>query len=342
MKILHITKGVHGGLDIISKELFTYLKNKHQQKILYLAKEGSGVYSEFEASQAWSFLLWEEVVFVNLYSKIRELYAADIIHVHHTKTWLIFSPLCFFAKKNIFSFHMSFGSGVKKSILSSFLIGAIITYCTLFSKKLIFLTEGQKNKLKSLSIFKNQFEQKSEIIPNFINESKMLAEKLNFNIKTLFVGRYSKIKGYEDLISLSNQLPNSQFYTIGEDQKLINRKNNLINFGRVNHDNIFEYYDKNTILILPSYTEAFPLVILEAMARGLVILVSDIPGMRDIVKEGRNGFLFPPGDVSKIKDILLRLERSANLISEISKNNITDVRKYGKGMILPLYEKIYE
>jgi glycosyltransferase involved in cell wall biosynthesis len=84
------------------------------------------------------------------------------------------------------------------------------------------------------------------------------------------------------------------------------------------------------------------MVILEAMARGLVILVSDIPGMREIVKEGRNGYLFPPGDIKKIKEKILYLKNNPKEIRRISENNLKDIWKFTTEKQVSKYLEVYK
>ncbi len=79
---------------------------------------------------------------------------------------------------------------------------------------------------------------------------------------------------------------------------------------------------------MPSYSEAFGITILEAMARGLVISASDIPGMREKIETERNGYLFPPGDIGKMKEQLLFLKDNPQEIIRISRNNLTDVQQF--------------
>jgi glycosyltransferase involved in cell wall biosynthesis len=79
---------------------------------------------------------------------------------------------------------------------------------------------------------------------------------------------------------------------------------------------------------MPSYSESFGITILEAMARGLAILVSDIPGMREKIIADRNGYLFPPGDINKMKERLLFLKDNPQEINRISRNNLEDVQQF--------------
>lgn len=54
------------------------------------------------------------------------------------------------------------------------------------------------------------------------------------------------------------------------------------------------------IVILPSFSEGFPGAVLEAMALGKPVIVSKVGGLREAIKDGKNGFLVDPGDVETI------------------------------------------
>ncbi|WP_163560678.1 glycosyltransferase family 4 protein [Halomonas sp. NO4] len=61
------------------------------------------------------------------------------------------------------------------------------------------------------------------------------------------------------------------------------------------------------LFVLPSRWEGMPLAILEAMATGLAVVVSDIPGNRHLVSQDENGVLFPAGDHEALGKTLARL-----------------------------------
>jgi len=342
MKVVHIIKGdVYGGSDTLSKKLFKSLDPKYDQKLLLLEKEGITPYKEFDSSILFRIKLKKEIIFVNLYNHFMELIKADIIHIHHIKSWVLLFPFILFKKKIISSFHINFGSDIKKNFFEKIIISLIISYSTIFSKKLIFLTKGQKNNIRKYSLFKKTLDNKYKIIPNFIDKNLILKNKSNLNSKTLFVGRYTKIKGFFDLIEVAKSIPILRFNLIG-DRLYKSKSNNIYNVGEVENSNIHKEYDKNSILILPSYTEAFPMVILEAMARGLVILVSDLPGMREIIKNGRNGYLFKPGDINRIKDILLYLKNNPKDVKRISNNNLKDISNFTAEKQIKKYLEVYK
>tara|TARA_Y100000310_G_scaffold25020_1_gene23969 strand:+ start:1147 stop:2205 length:1059 start_codon:yes stop_codon:yes gene_type:complete len=340
MKILHLIKGNNGGLDNLSKKIFNLIESHYNQKIFYFYPYGNKFYKKFKRYKLQFLEYKNEVVFVNLFKKIKELIDAEIIHVHHTKIWILLSPLLLFKNKIIYSFHGNFGVAIKKNLLQKLFIRLIIDYCTLFSRKLIFLTQGQKRNLLKYASFKKTFLKKAVMINNFVNKKDIIYKKKNKNKDILFVGRYEKLKGFWDLLKVSRNTKKINFYFMG-DNKMKTKQKNIINYGKIDNNKILKYYDKHSIFILPSYTEAFPITILEAMARGLVILVSDIPGMREIVKEGRNGYLFPPGDTEKMKKLILYLKNNPKEIERISKNNLKDIHKFTAEKQVPKYLKIY-
>ena len=54
------------------------------------------------------------------------------------------------------------------------------------------------------------------------------------------------------------------------------------------------------IVVLPSYREGFPKVLMEASASGCAVVTTDVPGCRDVIKDGFTGLLVPPRNVEKL------------------------------------------
>ena len=124
-------------------------------------------------------------------------------------------------------------------------------------------------------------------------------------IKFLFIGRLLKEKGVHDLISaikiVKKIYPEAYFTILGEidasnmgalqkselDELIAS---NIVNYpGHV--DNVKDWIAKHHVFVLPSYREGVPRSTQEAMAIGRPIITTDVPGCRETVIDGVNGFL---------------------------------------------------
>lgn len=70
-------------------------------------------------------------------------------------------------------------------------------------------------------------------------------------------------------------------------------------------DNVVPYIVSSHVFLLASYREGFPRSVQEAMAIGRPVIVSDVPGCRDCVVEGVNGFLVPKFDIERLVERML-------------------------------------
>lgn len=76
-------------------------------------------------------------------------------------------------------------------------------------------------------------------------------------------------------------------------------------------------YEECAVYVLPSYREGLPVTIMEAMAMGRVIVATDVPGCRETVVNGVNGFLVPAKDVEALTECLLRFFEVPGLASRM-------------------------
>ncbi|MCD4729548.1 MAG: glycosyltransferase family 4 protein, partial [Bacteroidales bacterium] len=95
---------------------------------------------------------------------------------------------------------------------------------------------------------------------------------------------------------------------------------NIVWYGWVNKNRILKLYQKADCFVNPSFCEGMPNSVLEAMACGLPVLASNVPGNNDIVFDGENGFLFNLDDHRKIKDSLNMIIENPNICSKLGKN----------------------
>jgi glycosyltransferase involved in cell wall biosynthesis len=79
--------------------------------------------------------------------------------------------------------------------------------------------------------------------------------------------------------------------------------------GHVSQEELPLHYNLADVVVLPSTTrgEAFGMVLIEAMACGIPVVASNLPGVRSVVEDGVNGRLVPPGDATALVEALRAL-----------------------------------
>jgi glycosyltransferase involved in cell wall biosynthesis len=83
------------------------------------------------------------------------------------------------------------------------------------------------------------------------------------------------------------------------------RLGNRVEFlGRVSPEELSKIYLDSDIFILPSYFEGYGIVVGEAVLHLLPIIASRVGGIPEIVRDGKEGVLVPPGDKSALKQAL--------------------------------------
>jgi glycosyltransferase involved in cell wall biosynthesis len=82
-------------------------------------------------------------------------------------------------------------------------------------------------------------------------------------------------------------------------------------------DDVREVIAESSVYVLPSYREGTPRTVLEAMSMGRPVITTDVPGCRDTVVDGENGYLVPVRDPVALAGAMERFISNPNLISEM-------------------------
>lgn len=81
-----------------------------------------------------------------------------------------------------------------------------------------------------------------------------------------------------------------------------------------------EAYSGSDIFTLPSHSESFGMVIVEAIACGLPVVISDTVGIFNEIQQSKSGLVFPSGDWGKLSEAIIKLLDDENLAKQINKN----------------------
>ena len=142
----------------------------------------------------------------------------------------------------------------------------------------------------------------------WIRQSKL---KVNSPIRFVFLGRYERRKGIEELNDILNDIIENnefEFHFIGpipKDKQIESKK--IVYHGVVqDKEKLTGLLDEGDVLVCPSHSEGMPNVILEGMARGMAVIATDVGAVRLLVSE-KVGVLLKEIDKEELKQAILSL-----------------------------------
>ena len=146
----------------------------------------------------------------------------------------------------------------------------------------------------------------------------------------LWCGRFVPGKGVSVLIDayykIIKEFPDTRLVLVGEGPLRKSINSQIEKLGLVNNVVIFEYrdnsemselYNESDIFILPSLMEGVPRTILEAMACGIPVIVSDLPHLRSVVQSA--GHCVPAGDSERLSEEISQLLSDREMASHLGK-----------------------
>ncbi len=148
--------------------------------------------------------------------------------------------------------------------------------------------------------------------------------------------------------NLKDKIPNLKLLLVGngkllEDYKYLAKEMNLENYVqflgyRTDVPNLMLISD---IAVSSSLREGLPVNVMEAMATGLPLIVTDCRGNRDLVKDGVNGFVVGKDDMETFASAIKNLYESKDLRNRFGKNSLELVKEYSLDKVLDEIKKIY-
>jgi glycosyltransferase involved in cell wall biosynthesis len=229
----------------------------------------------------------------------------------------------------------------------------ILRLTLLNANKVLVLTQDMKNDIKSF--YKGDI----LVIPNGIELDKFENFSTDY-LRTeqkksiIFIGRFVPIKGLEYLIKAMDviQKENENIYLtlVGDGNqrnfledmvKKLHLGKKVIFKGIIENTQVPKYLIQSDVFVLPSLSEGFPNVILEAMAAGLPIVTTNVGGLAEIIKNGENGYVVEPKNPDQLARKLLDILQNNDLRSLMSRNNIDKAKQYSWESIVSDLESVY-
>jgi len=277
----------------------------------------------------------------------------DIIHVQNIalglSAWVV--------KKYFKTPYLVYGRG--SDVYGSWPLKKIISKVVLrTADAVVALSENMRREIKNI-------EQRDVIIiPNGIElgrfqyESKdSIRKTLKFNDEDkiiIFVGNLRKVKGVEYLIESMKEITekekNAKLIILGDGEERSDLEelvstlfmDKYIKFlGRISNESIPKYMMASDLFVLPSVSESFGIVNLEAMASGLPIVATKVGGVPEIIKENINGLLVEPRNSIDLSLKIIKLLHNQPLAKKISNNNKSYVKNFSWVSVILKLNNVY-
>ncbi len=149
----------------------------------------------------------------------------------------------------------------------------------------------------------------------------------------VYVGRLIRTKGVDELLAAIRQLPGVRLTVVGdgpERERLEHEARGLpVKFaGQVDHATARQHIRNARCLALASHTEAYPNVVLEAMASGVPVVATRTGGIPSLVQDGKTGLLVTAGRLDELIGALAKLTHDESLSLQMGARAHEAARSY--------------
>ncbi len=229
--------------------------------------------------------------------------------------------------------------------LRYYLTRALENYVVKRADAVTVICDGLRNDIVSRGVFA----EKVTVIPNAVDLRRFirdgvpdtaLREKLGLAGKEVmgFIGSFYAYEGLSLLLdalpSLLARRPVARVLLVGggpQEHELKSKvrhmgiEEQVVFVGRVQHDEVGSYYDLADVLVYPRLSMRLtelvtPLKPLEAMARGKIVVASDVGGHKELIEDAKTGYLFEAGSTealaTKLSQVFEKKERWTSLANE--------------------------
>ena len=215
--------------------------------------------------------------------------------------------------------------------------------------------------LKEETLLNFKIKGEIKVIPNFIDISlykqecnQLLRDKFAKKEEAILVhiSNFRKVKRVQDVVKIfekvNKQVP-SKLLMIGDGPERLKAEQLCRKLGIAKHVRflgklkvIEKFLCIADVFVLPSETESFGLVALEAMASRVAVISTNSGGLPEVNIDGKTGYLSDVGDVNKMANDTIDLLKDADKLNQFKNNALAHAKTFDLPNILPQYEQIYQ
>lgn len=255
-------------------------------------------------------------------------------------------------------FHFFKGSPLKNWVLYY----PIEKYLAKFTDCLITINNEDYNTASSRNFKSKSIKQINGVgidLTKFKHQSSEIKQQLRYDYGfseddfiMIFAGELSYRKHQDMLIRalslLKKNIPNIKLLLVGTGKLLDDYKEQAVKCGVDDHvcflgfrDDVAELMMLSDIAVSSSRQEGLPVNVMEAMAIGLPLVVTNCRGNRDLVINNENGFVVEIDDIEGLANGINKLYQTKELRSKFRKNNLNRIGRYSLEFVIDEMKNIY-
>jgi glycosyltransferase involved in cell wall biosynthesis len=200
-----------------------------------------------------------------------------------------------------------------------------------------------------------KYNQQIQVIPNGVDTNALKPDRICLNgpPRIVFAGRFMPQKNPLQVVHTLNELRDLswQCVMIGDGplledvKRLVAEKDLRERFqfpGWLQGADVLRWFDKSDILFMPSLSEGLPVVGVEALAKGLAIVASQVGGFVDLVENETNGYLIRQADSPEFSNVLRSLLSDERKLLSFRQASLERARRFDIHQIVEQYEQIFQ
>lgn len=191
------------------------------------------------------------------------------------------------------------------------------------------------------------------LLPNFVNDQvfhEPFEKKSTHSTRyrALYVGWITGTKGCREILAMAQQLSAVDFVLVGKmyadmEALFANPPPNIILLGAQDHPGVLQEMGRSDCLIFPTYSEGFPLSVVEAMSVGLPVISTKVGALPEMIDEGKGGYLVEPQAVDALVQALKKLLTHPELSISMGRyNREKSFREYRYSVVIQRLFDIYQ